>query len=117
MANVKDSLTDAMAIDGALCVGIGDMNSGMTLGSAGTGVNIDVAIAGNTEVLRAKMKVMKSLGLNDHIEDILISLGAQYHLLRPIGNNLFIYLVLNRVTSNLAMARHKLALVSAALVV
>jgi hypothetical protein len=78
-----------------------------------------VAAAGNTEVLRAKRKTIKSLNLSDAIEDILISLGRQYHLIRPVATNdaLFVYLVLDKGRSNLAMARHMLGQIERELVV
>lgn len=117
MGNVTQSLEQLMQIDGAMAVALVDNQSGMSLGSQGGGLNLDVAAAGNSEVIRAKHKVMQNLGLKDQIEDILISLGGQYHLIRPVGNaqNLFIYLVLNRTQANLAMARHKLTSVESQL--
>ncbi len=98
-----------MTIDGAQAVALVDYESGMLLGEAGTGVDMEVAAAGNTEVIRAKMKTAASLNLNDTIEDILISLGRAYHILRPVAKQqgLFIYLVLDRGKSNLALARRK----------
>lgn len=107
MANLKDSLAKLLEIDGALCAALVDSNSGMMLGSAGTGVDLELAAAGNTEVVRAKLKTMASLGLQDSIEDILITLGRQYHILRPVTSKhgLFFYLVLDKSRSNLALAR------------
>ena len=109
MANLNESLQDLMTLDGAMCAAVVDYNSGMLLGSIGSGVDLELAAAGNTEVVRAKMKTMKSLGLNDSIEDILITLGKQYHILRPAEkiNGIFIYYVLDRNRANLAMARRK----------
>lgn len=112
MTSPKEALPKLMEIDGAIGACIVDSNSGMMLASTGgTALNLEVAAAGNTEVVRAKRKTMKALNLNDTIDDILITLGRQYHLIRPLGSNdaLFIYLALDKSKSNLAMARHSLA--------
>lgn len=112
LANVKQMLEEAMKTEGAFAVCLADANSGMTLGSiGGAGFNIEAAAAGNTEVVRAKIKTMKALGLKDRIEDILITLGEQYHIIRPLSSRegLFLYLALSRATGNLGMARLRLA--------
>ncbi|MCQ4040474.1 hypothetical protein ACFOSC_29075 [Streptantibioticus rubrisoli] len=115
MANTELSLKDAMSsIDGAVGVALVDYNSGMALGTLGGGAELDlnVAAAGNTDVVRAKLRAIEMLNLGDSIEDILITLGSQYHLIRPLtsrsGKGLFLYLALDRNRANLAMARHQL---------
>lgn len=110
MANVNDSLAEIMKIDGAVGTCLVDIASGMVLGKlGGGGVDLDLAGAGNTEVIRAKLKVMAALGLKDSIEDILITLGSAYHLIRLHKNALFIYVVLDKSKANLAMGRYKIA--------
>ena len=98
-----------MEIDGALGCAIVDYTSGMLLGEAGGGVDLELAPAGNSDVVKAKMKTMKSLGISGNIEDILITLDTQIHIIRPSMTNegLFIYLVLDKAKSNLALARRK----------
>jgi hypothetical protein len=109
MSNIQESLAEIMTINGAMCSALVDANSGMMLGSAGSGIDLDVAAAGNTEVVRAKMKTMSLLKLSDSIEDILITLGKQYHIIRPLAKKqgLFLYVVLDKSKSNLALARRK----------
>ncbi|MFJ4675058.1 MULTISPECIES: hypothetical protein [Kitasatospora] len=115
MANLETSLKEAMTIEGAIGVALVDYGSGMALGTLGDGGDIDlnVAAAANTDLVRAKMRAMEMLNLHDDgIEDILVTLTNQYHLIRPLttssGRGLFLYLALNRSRSNLAMARHQL---------
>ncbi|MDQ4116843.1 MAG: hypothetical protein M3235_07735 [Actinomycetota bacterium] len=117
MNNVEHSLDMAANIKGAFAVAIVDFDSGMTLGSRGGSpeFDLDVAAPGNSDVVRTKLDVMQKLGLRETIEDILITLDSQYHLIRIIrGNsdeNLFFYLVLNRAQANLAMARRDLRVI------
>jgi hypothetical protein len=110
MATIKQSLDEILELDGAMCAAVVDSTSGMMLGSAGSGIDLEVAAAGNTEVVRAKLKTMRALGLSDVIEDMLITLGKQYHILRPMARKegVFIYAVLDKSRSNLAMARRKI---------
>jgi predicted regulator of Ras-like GTPase activity (Roadblock/LC7/MglB family) len=109
MSNIKLSLEQLMTVDGAMCAALVDSESGMMLGSIGSGVDLEIAAAGNTEVMRAKLRTMKQLGLNDRIDDILITLGKQYHILRPCASQegMFLYFVLDKGRSNLALARRK----------
>lgn len=110
-----------MAIEGALGVALVDAGSGMMLGSSGGGKDLDltVAAAGNTDVVRAKVRAMDMLGLSGTIDDILITLTGQYHVIRPLtsrnGSGLFLYLALDRKRANLAMARHQLKQVESSL--
>jgi hypothetical protein len=113
--NIEAALKEAMNIEGAVGACLVDWESGMSLGAVGGGkyLDLDVAAAGNTEVIRAKMRTMESLRLDDTIEDILITLAKQYHLIRLLKSNrsdqgLFLYLVLDRQRANLALARHNL---------
>lgn len=112
MATTKECTERLMEIDGAIGCCLVDSSSGMVLAQAGGGdlFNLEIAAAGNTEVVRAKRKTMKALDLQDGIEDILITLHRQYHLIRLLRSNdaLFLYLVLDKAKSNLAMARHLL---------
>lgn len=119
MANITESLKELLTLDGSMCCAVVDSNSGMLLGSAGSGVDLELAAAGNTEVVRAKIKTMRALGLNDTIDDMLITLGKQYHLIRPSARNegVFVYYVLDKNRANLALARRKVQDVEKALAI
>ncbi|WP_067536850.1 hypothetical protein [Nocardia crassostreae] len=114
MADMEVTLKDMMLLDGAIGAAVVDYGSGMPLGVLGGSKNLDVevAAAGNTELIRAKLRTIEQLGLNEDIEDVLVTLGGQYHLIRPTrgrrARGLFLYLALDRARGNLALARHRL---------
>ena len=118
MTSIDHALDSAAGIRGAFAVALVDYDSGLTLGSRGGSAefDLDVAAPGNSEVVRTKLQVMEQLGLRETIEDILITLDTQYHLIRPIWNRtsdeLFFYLVLNRAQANLALARRDLRIIT-----
>ncbi|MEU4068409.1 hypothetical protein AB0F25_39490 [Streptomyces wedmorensis] len=122
MLSVETALKEAIAsIEGSVGAALVDYTSGMALGTLGGGKDLDLAVAaaGNTDVIRAKVRAIELLGLNEEIEDVLITLGSQYHLIRLLrgrgGNGLFLYLVLDKSRANLAMARHQLKRIEAEL--
>jgi hypothetical protein len=112
MASISKSLEEAMKIDGAIAVALADWDSGLCLGTAGGGarLNVEVAAAGNCQVVKAKMAIMSELGIKGAIQDILITLDDQVHLLRPLrrGDTLFLYLAIDKAKGNLGLARHRL---------
>ncbi|MEL6444323.1 MAG: hypothetical protein AAF089_05360 [Bacteroidota bacterium] len=114
---LQTALAETMQINGAVGAAIVDYETGMCLGSIGGGsLDMELAAAGNTEVVRAKKSIRDQLGINEEIEDILITLESQYHLIRLAHNNqnLFFYLVIGKNT-NLALARMRLKQIDAAL--
>lgn len=122
---IQESLDTALEIDGALGIALGDWKSGMCLGFKGTDTpafreaNLEMAVATTTEVIRAKMRVLEAVGVKEDIEEILIVLKTQYHLVRLVQSvrGLFFYLAMDRDKGNLALARMKLDQVAKQLVI
>ncbi|MGO1965904.1 MAG: roadblock/LC7 domain-containing protein [Moraxellaceae bacterium] len=119
MSNIDASLQELMTLDGAMGCCIVDYMSGMVLGMNGGGVDLELAAAGNSQVVKAKVATMKSLDIKGEIDDILITLESQLHIIRPAHEHadLFIYLVLDKSRANLALARRKVQSVEKALTV
>lgn len=108
---MSTDISELSTVSGFIGACLVDADSGLMLASEQSNANFDLEAAGaaNTEVVRAKNSAIDALGLNDKIEDILITLGGHYHLIRPLENNrnVFIYLAVDRKTANLGMARLK----------
>ena len=117
MSTVEETLKAALEIEGAIAAALVDHESGMSLGAVGGGtldldLDLEVAAAGTTDVVRALVRTLARLGVQDAPEDVLVTLGSQLHLIRLVqsgnGQGLFLYLVLDRGRANLAMARRLL---------
>ena len=113
MSQLDNFIQELLSIEGATGAAVVDISSGMALASGGNpGFDLNVAAAGNSNVVRAKLRTMKDINLRGEIEDIMITLEGQYHLINVLNteetSGLFVYLVLDRNTANLALARHKL---------
>jgi len=107
MSTANDVVMNLMKLEGAVAAIIVDSESGMVLAQKSNGFDTEVAAAGNTRVVQAKRDTMKMLSMNESIDDILVTLNTQYHLIRPLQNNdaIFGYLVISKEGVNLAMAR------------
>ncbi len=105
------NLSKAAEIAGFIGTALVDSDSGLMLASEGGGkLDLEAAAALNSQVVRAKLAAIEALGLNDVIEDIMITLGKQIHMIRPLEANpsLFLYLALDRKVANLGLARMQL---------
>jgi len=111
MPNVNESLNRIMEIEGAIGAALVDYTSGKTLGTVGGG-NLDMELAGaaSTEVVRAKQATIDRMELDERIQDILVTMSTQYHLTRVLHQHadVFAYVVLDKENAALANARRKL---------
>lgn len=110
MATIKEVLSNIMKIDGAMAASIVDSNNGFMLGAEGKGMDLEFASAANTELYRTKQKIMETLGIHEKVEDFLITLESQYHILYPIPHiqGTFVYFVMSKSDGTLALARRSI---------
>jgi len=104
-------LEKLLSFDGAMCVAVVDGETGMILGKAGSGIDIDLAAAGASVILRARLASIQALGGKEQIDDVLISTTSQVQIIHPLPDNpsIFTYLIGDKSKSSLAMARYKAA--------
>jgi hypothetical protein len=101
----------ANEMPGFMAASLVDLESGMTLGLKSVRPDFDLAAASayNSEMVKQKLKIMRALNLKTTLDDMLITLGDQIHVIKMVGQASFIYLVVDRSASNLAIVRNVLA--------
>jgi hypothetical protein len=97
----------AAEIPGFIAAALVDIESGMTLGVKSLRPDFDLAAASayNSEMVKQKQKIMRALSLKTHLEDMLITLGDQIHLIKMVSPTTFIYLAADRASANIAIVR------------
>jgi hypothetical protein len=95
-------------IPGFIAASLVDLESGMTLGSKTARGDFDLTAASayNSEMVKQKLKIMKALNLRTSLEDMLITLGDQIHLIKLVTPGSFVYLAADRASTNLAIVRN-----------
>ena len=93
--------------NGFIAASLVDLDSGMTLAikASRTEFDLTAASAYNSELVKQKLKIMATLQLSGTIEDMLISLTDQIHLIKLLNKSTFLYLAVDRSQSNLAIVR------------
>lgn len=112
MANEK-ALLDVIAriendVSGVVASAVVDLDSGMTLAAKSNRPEFDLAVASayNSELVKQKMKIMKALNLKSTLEDMLLTLSDQFHLIRFLpGGSAFLYLAAEKGSTNLGILR------------
>ncbi|MBM4782737.1 MAG: response regulator [Archangiaceae bacterium] len=110
---VKRELQRLGRAEGFLGAALFDLESNQCLASLGDGgaSPIEHAVSGHADLVQAKQRTIAKLDLHDELEDIVISLSREYHLVRLVKRQprLFFFLTLDRARANLAMARYLLS--------
>ena len=94
---------------GFIAAALVDLESGMTLAvkTLRSDFDLTAASAYNSELVKQKLKIMKALNLKINLEDMLLTLTDQYHLIKLLpGGTSFLYLAADRGSTNLAILRN-----------
>ena len=94
-------------LNGFIAASVADIESGMTLVIRSDRPDFDLAAASafNSEMVKQKLKTIEALGLNSRLEDMLLTLSDQIHLIKILDSDTFLYLAVDGASSNLALVR------------
>ena len=104
----QTDISSLKEIDGFIAGCLVDSETGLMMASVGgEDMDLEIAAAANTEVVKAKLGVIKAMELDDQIQDILVILGKQLHLIHPLSTDpyVFIYVALDAKRANREVAR------------
>lgn len=107
-----DEIANALGkIKGVTAAAVADYETGMMLAfkNNDSAFDLEVAVAGGVNIMRAKAKLMELTENDDVIHDIQINFEHDYELICPCDNcEVFFYLWADRSLANLSIIRRAL---------
>jgi predicted regulator of Ras-like GTPase activity (Roadblock/LC7/MglB family) len=111
--SIREALERGRALEGSLATLLVETATGGLIAAAigAKGVDLEVAARAIAELARQKPRVEQTIGLKDAVEEVLLTSTRRYYVLRPVGpeGRLFLLLVLDRGKASLAAAQEELA--------
>jgi hypothetical protein len=111
---LADRALEVLAVlDGLFACAVVDASSGLILARherQGQPVELDLAAAASAQLLRSHQHLARQLGLTTEIDEVMTSAGPRHHVMRAAARHkgLFLFAVLDKQRTNLALARYKL---------
>ena len=112
-ARAKQAMAGMLALDGLLGCAVVDATSGLVLAHesrGGPAIDMDLAAAACSQVMRAHRQAARSMGLPDRIDEVMTSAGPRQQIMRTMSGHadLFLLVLLDKQRTNLALARFQL---------
>jgi hypothetical protein len=110
---VEAMLAPLKRISGFVLASLVEADSGMVLGALRNddSMSVPVASAGAADVISVLSLMTSRLALPGDVEDVIVTLGSHYHLIRVLppepAGQLVLLVTLDRPTANLAMAHRE----------
>jgi predicted regulator of Ras-like GTPase activity (Roadblock/LC7/MglB family) len=109
----KVALASMLMLDGLLGCAVVDSTTGLVLAHESREdeqLDLELAAAACTQVLRAQRVAARSMGLAEPIEEVLTIAGMRQQVMRTLSRHpeLFLFALLDKQGTNLALARFKL---------
>lgn len=112
-ARAAFALPDLMQLEGMLGCAVVDGRTGSVIAREGTQVDLELAAAAATEVMRAHRRALRHFGHHspsEHVDEVLVTVGSRYHVMRSViaHADFFVLALLDKPRSNLALARFRI---------
>lgn len=107
------TLETLVALDGVYACAVVEAPTGFVLARQERNnqpIDLDLAAGASAQVLRAHQHAHRQLGLTSEVDEVITTAGPRHHIMRTMSSlpGLFLFAVLDKQRTNLALARYKL---------